>query len=103
MARTPMAAPAFEMASMAYSTWYNRPSGLKIVVLESYRLAILSLCCGPDHFIDLPVCGADGLNTLSCKFEDVFALLQLTKEEKEQLQWRNTARHGTTSMETLQA
>ena len=70
-----MAAPAFEMASMAYSTWYNRPSGLKIVVLESYRLAIPSLCCGPDHFINVLVRGADGLNTLSCKSKDVFALL----------------------------
>ena len=85
-----MAAPAFEMASMAYSTWYNRPSGLKMVVLESYRLAISSLCCGPDHFIDFPVCGADGLNTLSCKSEDVFSLLLLTKEGWEQVQWHNT-------------
>ena len=98
-----MAAPAFEIASMAYSTWYNRPSGLKMVVLESYRLAISSLSCGPDHFIDLPVCGADGLNTLSCKPEDVFALLLLSKEGWEQVQWRNTARHGNTSMETLRA
>ncbi len=83
-----MAAPAFEMASMAYSTWYNRPSGLKIVVLESYRLAISSVCCGLDHFIDLPVCGPDGLNTLSCTSKDVFALLLITKEEWEQVQWR---------------
>lgn len=35
-----MAAPAFEIAVVAYSTWYNLPSGLKIVVLESYLLAI---------------------------------------------------------------
>ena len=98
-----MAAPAFEMASMAYSTWYNRPSGLKIVVLESYRLAILSLCCGPDHFIDLPGCSADGLNTLSCKSGDVFAFVLLIKEGWEQVQWPDTARHGITSMETLQA
>lgn len=41
-ARTPIAAPALEIASMAYSTWYNRPSGLKIVVLESYLRAIFT-------------------------------------------------------------
>ena len=35
VAKTPSAEPAFEMASMAYSTWYSRPSGLKIVVRES--------------------------------------------------------------------
>ena len=39
-ASTPMAAPALEIASMAYSTWYKRPSGLKMVVLESYLRAI---------------------------------------------------------------
>jgi hypothetical protein len=31
-ARQPIAAPALEMASIAYSTWYSRPSGLKMVV-----------------------------------------------------------------------
>jgi hypothetical protein len=35
LARMPIAAPALEMASMAYSTWYRRPSGLKMVVLLS--------------------------------------------------------------------
>lgn len=39
-ARHPMAAPAFEMASIAYSTWYSRPSGLKIVVRLSYLRAM---------------------------------------------------------------
>lgn len=34
-AKMPIAAPALEMASMAYSTWYSLPSGLKIVVRES--------------------------------------------------------------------
>lgn len=43
-ASNPIAAPAFEMASMAYSTWYNRPSGLKIVVRESYRRDMLPGC-----------------------------------------------------------
>lgn len=40
LARTPRAAPALEMASMAYSTWYRRPSGLKVVVRVSYRRLI---------------------------------------------------------------
>lgn len=31
-ARMPMAVPAWEMASSAYSTWYRRPSGEKMVV-----------------------------------------------------------------------
>ncbi|KAI0553208.1 hypothetical protein F4679DRAFT_532333 [Xylaria curta] len=31
-ARIPMAVPAWEMASSAYSTWYRRPSGEKMVV-----------------------------------------------------------------------
>jgi hypothetical protein len=39
----PTAAPAFEMASMAYSTWYRRPSGLKMVVRESYLRAMALL------------------------------------------------------------
>lgn len=34
-ARIPRQVPACEMASMAYSTWYKRPSGEKIVVRES--------------------------------------------------------------------
>ena len=38
--RTPTAAPAWLIASMAYSTWYKRPSGLKVVVCESYLRAI---------------------------------------------------------------
>nr|GMC93757.1 hypothetical protein Iba_chr05bCG5430 [Ipomoea batatas] len=33
---TPMALPAFPIASIAYSTWYRRPSGEKIVVRLSY-------------------------------------------------------------------
>ena len=32
VARMPSAVPACEMASSAYSTWYRRPSGEKIVV-----------------------------------------------------------------------
>lgn len=32
LARMPMAVPAWEMASRAYSTWYRRPSGEKMVV-----------------------------------------------------------------------
>jgi hypothetical protein len=32
VARIPTAAPALEIASMAYSTWYSLPSGLKMVV-----------------------------------------------------------------------
>jgi hypothetical protein len=57
--RIPIAAPAFEIASIAYSTWYKRPSGLNIVVRESYLLdmfkdfhhliwstsSIMELCC----------------------------------------------------------
>ena len=31
-ARMPIAVPASEMASRAYSTWYRRPSGEKMVV-----------------------------------------------------------------------
>lgn len=39
LARIPIAVPAWEMASRAYSTWYNRPSGEKIVVcVEDKRL-----------------------------------------------------------------
>ena len=34
VARMPIAVPAREMASSAYSTWYNRPSGEKMVVWE---------------------------------------------------------------------
>jgi hypothetical protein len=37
-----MAAPALLIASIAYSTWYNLPSGEKIVVLLSYRRDISS-------------------------------------------------------------
>lgn len=32
LARMPMAVPAWDMASSAYSTWYKRPSGEKMVV-----------------------------------------------------------------------
>ena len=32
LARMPNAVPACEMASSAYSTWYSRPSGEKMVV-----------------------------------------------------------------------
>lgn len=34
--RIPIAEPAFPIASIAYSTWYRRPSGEKIVVRLSY-------------------------------------------------------------------
>lgn len=34
LARIPMAVPAWEIASRAYSTWYRRPSGEKMVVCE---------------------------------------------------------------------
>jgi hypothetical protein len=33
-ARMPSAVPACEMASSAYSTWYSRPSGEKMVVCD---------------------------------------------------------------------
>lgn len=33
--RIPTAVPACEIASIAYSTWYSRPSGEKMVVRES--------------------------------------------------------------------
>lgn len=36
-----MAVPAWEMASSAYSTWYSRPSGEKMVVYGT-RLACIS-------------------------------------------------------------
>jgi hypothetical protein len=39
LARIPSAAPACEIASIAYSTWYRRPSGEKVVVRPSYRRA----------------------------------------------------------------
>ena len=42
-ARIPMAVPACEMASMAYSTWYSRPSGEKMVVRLSYRRDMTAL------------------------------------------------------------
>ena len=35
LARMPIAVPAWEMASRAYSTWYRRPSGEKMVVCQS--------------------------------------------------------------------
>ena len=35
-ARMPIAVPACEIASIAYSTWYKRPSGEKVVVRLSY-------------------------------------------------------------------
>jgi hypothetical protein len=55
-----------EIASMAYSTWYRRPSGLKIVVRLSYLRAMLpadgyallwlkAVCALPDRY-----CPADG-------------------------------------------
>jgi len=34
--------PVLLMASIAYSICCNRPSGVKVVVLESYRLDILN-------------------------------------------------------------
>lgn len=38
VARMPRAVPACDMASSAYSTWYRRPSGEKMVVrLEKER------------------------------------------------------------------
>lgn len=42
LASIPTQIPACEIASIAYSTWYRRPSGEKVVVLESYRLAYRS-------------------------------------------------------------
>lgn len=44
VANTPIALPALEMASMAYSTWYNRPSGLNIVVRVSYLRGVEKDC-----------------------------------------------------------
>ena len=41
LAKMPTAAPALDMASIAYSTWYSLPSGLKMVVRESYLLDML--------------------------------------------------------------
>jgi hypothetical protein len=38
-ARMPTQIPACEIASIAYSTWYRRPSGENVVVRESYRRA----------------------------------------------------------------
>jgi hypothetical protein len=38
----PIAAPALEIASIAYSTWYRRPSGLNMVVRLSYLRAMLA-------------------------------------------------------------
>lgn len=35
LAKMPRHVPAWEIASIAYSTWYKRPSGENIVVLES--------------------------------------------------------------------
>lgn len=37
-----MAVPAWEMASRAYSTWYRRPSGEKMVVCGSGQRGQLS-------------------------------------------------------------
>jgi hypothetical protein len=37
-AKIPSAVPACEIASRAYSTWYRRPSGEKMVVCEYYKL-----------------------------------------------------------------
>lgn len=42
LARMPMAVPAWEMASRAYSTWYRRPSGEKIVVYRDKWFALVS-------------------------------------------------------------
>jgi hypothetical protein len=38
-----MAVPAWEMASSAYSTWYRRPSGEKMVVYKYKRGKLRSL------------------------------------------------------------
>jgi hypothetical protein len=43
LARIPMAVPACEMASSAYSTWYRRPSGEKMVV---YGFKHRGVSCG---------------------------------------------------------
>jgi hypothetical protein len=48
-----MAVPAWEMASRAYSTWYRRPSGEKMVVYMN-RLA----------WWELPGTGASKANVL---------------------------------------
>jgi hypothetical protein len=38
LARMPIAVPAWEIASSAYSTWYRRPSGEKMVVCADGKL-----------------------------------------------------------------
>lgn len=48
-----MAVPAWEMASNAYSTWYRRPSGEKMVVWSCGKLYYLPMCCN----IVLMLCG----------------------------------------------
>jgi hypothetical protein len=40
-ARRPMAVPASDIASRAYSTWYKRPSGEKMVVLKLLPVSFL--------------------------------------------------------------
>jgi len=40
LAKMPTHVPALLIASMAYSTWCNRPSGENVVVDESYRRAM---------------------------------------------------------------
>jgi hypothetical protein len=41
LANIPTLVPALLIASMAYSTWWRRPSGEKVVVEESYRRAMV--------------------------------------------------------------
>ena len=43
LASMPMAVPAWEMASSAYSTWYRRPSGEKMVVYD--KMLVWAGCC----------------------------------------------------------
>lgn len=44
-----MAVPAWEMASKAYSTWYKRPSGEKIVVYPNSVSLFVSRAMASEH------------------------------------------------------
>lgn len=43
-ASMPITQPACDTDSIAYSTWYSRPSGLKVVVRESVQRRVLAAC-----------------------------------------------------------
>jgi hypothetical protein len=51
LAKIPTQVPALLMASMAYSTWWSRPSGEKVVVEESYRRAMVVVWCFGIDFV----------------------------------------------------